>query len=90
MGNSQFEPPLGRGAATGVFSNGCIDTKEVSVAPRAQQRVFDGAETLAKLLILNGLLKFAKSRDLRFGTGSTWLPGSRPKPTRRAENGGKR
>ena len=29
------------------------------LAPQVKQRVFDGAETLAKLLILNGLFKFA-------------------------------
>jgi hypothetical protein len=61
-----------------------------NLAPQVKQRVFDSAETLEKILILNGLLKFAKSRNLPFEMCSTWLPGSCPKPTRRAENGGKR
>ena len=34
MGNSQFEPPHGRGATTGVFSREYVETKEVSVAPQ--------------------------------------------------------
>jgi hypothetical protein len=34
--------------------------------PQVKQRVFDGPETLANLLILNGLLKLTQGRHLRF------------------------
>jgi hypothetical protein len=37
------------------------------MAPHVKQRVFDGAETPAKQLILNGLLKRVQSRHLCFG-----------------------
>ena len=33
--------------------------KENSLAPQVKERVFHGRETLAKVLILNGLLKLA-------------------------------
>jgi len=34
MGNSRFQPWLGRGAATGVFSRGCVETKGFELAPQ--------------------------------------------------------
>jgi len=37
-----------------------------NLAPQVKQRVFDEAETLAKVLIPNGLLKLAESRHLGF------------------------
>ena len=34
MGNSHFEPPLGRGSATGVLSRGYVETKGDNLAPQ--------------------------------------------------------
>src|ERR1039458_2122658 len=59
MSNSRFRPTRGRKAATGVFSRGYIENKGDRSAPKVKQRIFDGPETLAKLLILTGLLKRA-------------------------------
>ena len=57
MGKLSKQPWLGRTTATGVFCRGYVENKGDVLAPQVKQRVFDGVETLAKLLILNGLLK---------------------------------
>lgn len=36
--NSRFGPQFGRGAASGVSSNGCVGNKGVGVAPREEHR----------------------------------------------------
>src|ERR1035437_5046257 len=72
------------------LQEGRLGSERKSLAPQVKQRVFDGAETLAKLLILNGLLKLTQRRHLRFGTCSTWLPSSRPKRIRTAVPAGTR
>jgi hypothetical protein len=59
MGKFYCQPWLGRGATTGVFGRGCVETKGLKLAPQVKQRVFHAGETLAKLLIPDGLLKFA-------------------------------
>lgn len=33
MGNSKFQPALGREAATGVFSRGCVEKEGLNLAP---------------------------------------------------------
>jgi hypothetical protein len=38
-----------------------VQVIENKLAPQVKQRVFHGPETLAKLLILNGLLKLAET-----------------------------
>ena len=42
-----------------VNQRACKSVEGKELAPQVKQRVFCGPETLAKLLILNGLLKFA-------------------------------
>jgi hypothetical protein len=68
MGKDLKQPWLGRSPATGVFSRGYVETKGLNLAPQVKQRVFHGRKTLAKVLILNGLLKIARSAM----SGSQW------------------
>lgn len=60
MGKFTIERRPARDAPCGVLSKAYIENKGVNLAPQVKQRVFDGRETLAKLLIINGLIKFAK------------------------------
>jgi hypothetical protein len=46
MGKSKFQPWLGRGAATGVFGKGCIETKGFKLAPQVRRRYNSESEVI--------------------------------------------